>query len=208
MTSRTTRPRRTTRPTATLVVATIVVVAAAGATACATGALGSVLAPPGASPAATAEPEDAVQPQGAPAPEGADQPAADAPPRDTDGIDPELLRRFDDARAAAAEDGVDLTITSGHRTAREQQALVDDALARYGSEAEAHRWVAPVDGSAHVAGTAIDVGPTAGAYWLMEHGAEFGLCQVFANEVWHFEATIEPGGTCGPTVPDASVLWH
>jgi hypothetical protein len=178
------------------VVATTFVVTAAGATAFATGALGSVLAPPGTSPAGAAQTP------------GAAAPAGEAPPRAADGIDPELLRRFDEARAAAVEDGVDLSITSGHRTAREQQALVDDAVARYGSEAEARRWVAPVDGSAHVAGTAIDVGPTAGAYWLMEHGAEFGLCQVFDNEIWHFEATVEPGGTCGPTVPDASVLWH
>ncbi|MDC7121113.1 M15 family metallopeptidase [Cellulomonas fimi] len=196
MTSRTTRPRSTLRLVPALVVGATAAVTAVGAAAFASGALDSVLAPPAI--AGAGHPQDGLEVAGTTA----------APPRAVDGLDAELVRRFEAARAAAAEDGVDLTITSGHRTAQQQQSLVDDALARYGSEAEAHRWVAPVDGSAHVAGTAIDVGPTDGAYWLLEHGAEFGLCQVFANEVWHFEATIEPGGTCGPTVPDASGLWH
>jgi hypothetical protein len=195
MTSRTTRPRSTARLVPALVVGTTAAVTAIGAAAFASGALDTVLAPPSA-PGGD-QPQDGVAVAG-----------TAAPPRAVDGLDAELLRRFDAARAAAAEDGVDLTITSGHRTPEQQQSLVDDALARYGSADEAHRWVAPVDGSAHVAGTAIDVGPTDGAYWLLEHGAEFGLCQVFANEVWHFEATVEPGGTCGPTVPDASGLWH
>lgn len=198
MTSRTTRPRSTLRLVPVLVVATTVAATVVGATAFASGALDAVLAPPAVAGTGTGHPQRGADLDG----------TAAAPPRAVDGLDPELLRRFDAARAAAADDGVDLTITSGHRTAQQQQSLVDDALARYGSEAEAHRWVAPVHGSAHVAGTAIDVGPTDGAYWLLEHGAGFGLCQVFANEVWHFEATIEPGGTCGPTVPDASGLWH
>ncbi|ACQ80953.1 peptidase M15B and M15C DD-carboxypeptidase VanY/endolysin [Beutenbergia cavernae DSM 12333] len=140
----------------------------------------------------------------------ADQP--DRPPASTGGeaatgLDPELERRFELAQAAAAEDGVPLTLTSGWRTAEEQQALVDDAVRRYGSVDEAHRWVLPPDTSEHVAGAAIDVGPTDGALWLGEHGWEFGLCRTYANEVWHFEATIEPGGTCGEMFADASHGW-
>lgn len=138
-------------------------------------------------------------------------PAPSAPtgaaPSTAIGLDPELERRFELAREAAAADGVDLWITSGWRTAAEQQRLVDEAIQRYGSEEEAHRWVLPPEVSAHVSGTAIDVGPTEGALWLDAHGSGFGLCRTYANEVWHFEATIEPGGTCGEMWPDASHGW-
>ncbi|WP_353708803.1 M15 family metallopeptidase [Cellulosimicrobium sp. ES-005] len=122
-------------------------------------------------------------------------------------LDPELERRFDAARAAADADGVELTLTSGWRTAAEQQELVDAALERYGSAEEAHRWVLPPESSEHVAGLAIDVGPTDGALWLEQHGAEFGLCRTYANELWHFEAATEPGGTCPPMHDDASHGW-
>ena len=123
------------------------------------------------------------------------------------GLDPELERRFDAARAAADADGVELTLTSGWRTAAEQQDLVDAALERYGSAEEAHRWVLPPESSEHVAGLAIDVGPTDGALWLEQHGAEFGLCRTYANELWHFEAATEPGGTCPTMHDDASHGW-
>lgn len=119
----------------------------------------------------------------------------------------ELQRRFDAAAAAAAAEGVTLTITSGWRTADEQRQLIAQAVATYGSEAEAHRWVLPPERSAHVQGLAIDVGPAAGAAWLGEHGAAFGLCRTYANEAWHFEPVIEPGGTCPEPYPDSSVGW-
>jgi len=121
------------------------------------------------------------------------------------GLDPELQRRFDAAQAAAAAEGVDLTITSGWRSADEQQRLVDEAIARYGSVDEAHRWVLPPETSAHVAGLAIDVGGTEGAYWLTEHGPEYGLCQTYANEVWHFEPLAAGATNCPEKLEDA--LW-
>lgn len=132
--------------------------------------------------------------------------ATPSPPAAT-GLDPELERRFDAARAAADADGVELRLTSGWRTAAEQQRLVEAALERYGSAQEAHRWVLPPETSEHVAGLAIDVGPTDGALWLEQHGAEFGLCRTYANELWHFEAATEPGGTCPPMHDDASHGW-
>ena len=52
---------------------------------------------------------------------------------------------------------------------------------------EAARWVATADTSPHVQGDAIDVGPWAATSWLSEHGAAYGLCQVYANEPWHYE---------------------
>jgi D-alanyl-D-alanine carboxypeptidase len=123
------------------------------------------------------------------------------------GLDPELERRFVAAQAAAGQDGVTLTLTSGWRTAQEQQALVDDAVERYGSLQEAHRWVLPPESSAHVQGTAIDVGPTEGALWLGEHGFGLGLCRTYANEVWHFEMLADGAVACPELHPDSSSGW-
>ena len=41
--------------------------------------------------------------------------------------------------------------------------------------------------SAHVSGEAVDIGPSGAAAWLSEHGAEYGLCQIYGNEPWHYE---------------------
>ena len=43
------------------------------------------------------------------------------------------------------------------------------------------------DTSAHVSGDAVDIGPSGAAAWLSEHGAEYGLCQIYGNEPWHYE---------------------
>ncbi len=122
-------------------------------------------------------------------------------------LDAELASRFAAAQQAAAADGVELAITSGWRSASEQQRLVDEALARYGDPAEAHRWVLPPGTSAHVQGLAIDVGGTAGAYWLTEHGEAFGLCRRYQNEVWHFEKLPDGAAGCPPLEPDSSGGW-
>lgn len=120
------------------------------------------------------------------------------------GLDPELTRRLELAQAAAVDQGVELTLTSGWRSEAEQERLFENAVERYGSREEAARWVLPPEHSAHVTGLAIDVGPTEGAYWLARHGHEFGLCQVYANEIWHFEPLVEPGGTCPELRPDSA----
>lgn len=122
------------------------------------------------------------------------------------GLDPQLQHRFDEAAQSARAQGIHLTITSGWRSAADQQTVLDQAVARYGAT-EARRWALPPDRSAHVRGEAIDVGDTAGARWLTAHGATFGLCRVYANEVWHFEPTVGPGGTCPALRPDSSGDW-
>ena len=104
-----------------------------------------------------------------------------------DNLDPGLLRALRDAAAEAAEDGVELQVNSGWRSRDYQDELVREAVSRYGSEAEAARWVATADTSPHVAGDAVDVGPSGAAAWLAEHGAAYGLCPVYRNEPWHFE---------------------
>ncbi|KRD35304.1 hypothetical protein ASE27_16110 [Oerskovia sp. Root918] len=135
----------------------------------------------------------------------ADGSRAEAP---ATGLDPELLRRFEQAQALAAEDGIELTLVSGWRSAEEQAQVVEDVVRKRGSLEEAKRWVLPPEASAHVAGTAIDVGATDGALWLGEHGADLGLCRTYANEMWHFEAVIEPGGTCPEMHEDSRVGWE
>ncbi len=47
--------------------------------------------------------------------------------------------------------------------------------------------MAPPDRSPHVSGDAVDIGPSAAAAWLSERGAEYGLCQIYGNEPWHYE---------------------
>ncbi|MCG7287998.1 D-alanyl-D-alanine carboxypeptidase family protein [Cellulomonas sp. ACRRI] len=135
-------------------------------------------------------------------------PGAGTPPLDDglDGVDADLAARFAAARAAAGAEDVELRITSGKRTPEEQQRLVDEAVAKHGVP-EAYRWVLPPETSAHVQGLAIDVGPTQGAYWLAEHGPDYGLCQTYANEVWHFEKLPDGADACPEQHPDSSWGW-
>lgn len=123
------------------------------------------------------------------------------------GLDPTLARRVARAQAAAAAEGVVLSVTSGKRTPQEQERLVADAIERYGSQREASRWVLPPESSAHVTGLAVDIGPTEGALWLGQHGLTYGLCRTYANEVWHFEPLPEGATECPAMLPDSSSGW-
>jgi D-alanyl-D-alanine carboxypeptidase len=38
-----------------------------------------------------------------------------------------------------------------------------------------------------VSGDAIDIEPSDATAWLSERGAEYGLCQIYSNEPWHYE---------------------
>lgn len=123
------------------------------------------------------------------------------------GVDPELMSRYQRARDDAEAEGVLLMLTSGWRSAQDQQELVDEVVAASGDPAEAHRRVLPPDVSAHVQGTAIDVGGTEGALWLGERQQEYGLCRTYANEVRHFELVGAVGDPCPEMWPDASHGW-
>jgi LAS superfamily LD-carboxypeptidase LdcB len=120
-------------------------------------------------------------------------------------LDPDLLAAIQQAATDAGADGIELVITTGWRSKRYQQQLLDDAVETYGSLAEARKWVNTPEKSTHVSGDAVDVGYTDADYWLMEHGSAYGLCQTYANEIWHFELMTEPGGTCPAQLPDATV---
>jgi len=116
-------------------------------------------------------------------------------------LDPALRRAVQRAARDARRDGVTVRITSGWRSRSYQRELLDEAIVTYGSEAVARRYVATPETSEHVTGDAVDVGPTDAAYWMIQHGARYGLCQTYANEVWHFERVV---GACPTPRPDAS----
>jgi zinc D-Ala-D-Ala carboxypeptidase len=102
-------------------------------------------------------------------------------------LDPALLGALRQAATDAMGDGVELFVSSGWRSPEYQDQLFREAVSEYGSEEEAARWVATADTSPHVSGNAVDVAPVDAAAWLSEHGAEYGLCQIYGNEPWHFE---------------------
>jgi zinc D-Ala-D-Ala carboxypeptidase len=118
-------------------------------------------------------------------------------------LDPDLLGALRQAATAAAGDGVELYVDSGWRSPEYQEQLLREAVSEYGSEAEAARWVATPNKSAHVSGDAVDIGPSDAATWLSEHGAEYGLCQIYGNEPWHYELRPEAiGHGCPATYAD------
>jgi hypothetical protein len=102
-------------------------------------------------------------------------------------LDPLLLGALRQAATDAAGDGVEFFVDSGWRSPAYQEQLLRDAVSQYGSEQEAARWVATPNTSAHVSGDAIDIGPSGATTWMSEHGARYGLCQIYSNEPWHYE---------------------
>jgi hypothetical protein len=118
-------------------------------------------------------------------------------------LDPALLGALRQAASDVAGDGVEFLVDSGWRSPEYQEHLLQEAVSKYGSEQEARRWVATPNTSAHVSGDAVDIGPSAAAAWLSEHGAAYGLCQIYGNEPWHFELRPEAGDQgCPPVYAD------
>ncbi len=102
-------------------------------------------------------------------------------------LDPDLRAALRKAASVAAADGITVDVNSGWRSPAYQNQLLREATVEYGSAAEAARWVATADTSPHVSGDAVDIGPSAATAWLSEHGATYGLCQIYRNEAWHYE---------------------
>src|SRR5215207_4031402 len=122
-------------------------------------------------------------------------------------LDPALLGALRPAATDAADDGVEFFVDSGWRSPEYQKQLLHEAVSKYGSEAEAARWVATPNTSAHVSGDAVDIGPSGAAAWLSEHGTEYGLCQTYGNEPWHYE--LRPEGIdqrCPPVYADPRTI--
>jgi zinc D-Ala-D-Ala carboxypeptidase len=152
--------------------------------------------PPVYSPTPTRDTPPPAEPTATPAADALDQADGLLPARATAfddeypgvaNMDPLLLEALRKAATDAAQDGVVLRVTSGWRSAELQNYLFREAVAEYGSEEEAARWVATPDKSLHVSGDAVDIAPVKARKWLSKHGADYGLCQIYRNEPWHFE---------------------
>ena len=118
-------------------------------------------------------------------------------------LDPDLLKALRRAARAAAGEGIEFYVNSGWRSTAYQNQLLRQAVAKYGSENEAARWVATAATSPHVSGDAVDLGHSDATGWLSRHGAEYGLCQIYRNETWHYElrtSAIDRG--CPPMYAD------
>lgn len=102
-------------------------------------------------------------------------------------LDPDLRQALRDAATGAAGEGIEFYVNSGWRSPAYQNQLLRDAVSKYGSKEEAARWVATADTSAHVSGDAVDIGSVSATTWLSKNGAKYGLCQIYANEPWHYE---------------------
>jgi LAS superfamily LD-carboxypeptidase LdcB len=102
-------------------------------------------------------------------------------------LDPDLLGALRQAATDAADEGVEFVVASGWRSAEYQEQLFRQAVSEYGSAEEAAQWVATPGTSAHEWGNAVDIGRSDARAWLSELGAQYGLCQIYRIEPWHFE---------------------
>lgn len=102
-------------------------------------------------------------------------------------LEPALLAALQRAASDAEADGITFRVNSGWRSPALQERMLQDAIVQYGSEAEARRWVATPETSEHVTGDAVDLGPLPALDWLVQRGWRYGLCQIYANESWHYE---------------------
>lgn len=118
-------------------------------------------------------------------------------------LDRELLEAVQEAARQARAEGIEIRINSGWRSKGFQERLFADGANRYGSIDAAREFVASPQRSKHVTGEAVDIAPVEADRWLIANGREFGLCQIYANEIWHFElAAVD--GRCPPLKPNAA----
>ena len=119
------------------------------------------------------------------------------------GMTPDMQSRlYAFLQAAENELGPGLQVYSGYRSPELQAQLYENALAKYGNEAEARRWVAPPGRSRHNTGQAADLkykgvrldqSPEA-AQWVRENAPRFGLDVPMSWEPWQVEVAGARGG--------------
>ncbi|QVI26942.1 M15 family metallopeptidase [Mycolicibacterium neoaurum] len=119
-------------------------------------------------------------------------------------LDPALRTAVQNATTAAAAQGVSVTVNSGWRSPQFQRQLLEDAIVTYGSFELARQYVQLPEQSRHVVGAAVDIGGPDAAQWMIANGPRFGLCQIYANETWHFELAADANGICPPLLPNAA----
>ena len=119
-------------------------------------------------------------------------------------LDPVLLDALERAAIDAADRDIRFSFTDAWRSEGYQQYLFEQAVLNYGGEDEARRWVKPADESHHVTGQAVDVATADAMDWLTRFGAAYGLCQIYANEAWHFEHVASVTDQCPEQLLDSS----
>jgi hypothetical protein len=104
----------------------------------------------------------------------------------------------DKLKAASAEAGIALPLTSGFRSQEKQDQLRAAAVKKYGSEEAASKWVAKT--SIHTTGNAADFSMDGDAkkFWdnnpkLVAAMEKQGLHRPLAHESWHWESDITKG---------------
>ncbi|MSU61763.1 MAG: D-alanyl-D-alanine carboxypeptidase family protein [Pedosphaera sp.] len=99
-------------------------------------------------------------------------------------LSPEAAVALRELTGSAQEDGVRLVPISGFRTVKYQEGLFQKAVAKYGSEEAAARWVARPGHSEHHTGLAVDLGdetsPSADVEPAFEEGTAFRWLQTNA----------------------------
>jgi hypothetical protein len=109
-----------------------------------------------------------------------------------------LQSSFDKMMADAPPDvRAGVSIFSGMRTTEHQAELWKAAVAKYGSEEEARKWVAPPGHSQHEKGNAADLryATPEARQWIHDNADKYGLKFPLANEPWHIEtADARTGG--------------
>lgn len=137
---------------------------------------------------------------------------AAARPDSFTGLDPDfasaIWRLTQDAHAA----GYPLQITSAYRSPDVQARLYEQALAKYGSEKAARKWVAPPGRSQHNRGTAVDYAlngsllrdaSSPAAQWLSRNARKYGLDIPMSWEPWQVELAGARGRGAHGAVPVA-----
>ena len=87
------------------------------------------------------------------------------------GLNPALRDAMRAAEQDAVAQGQPFAVTSGWRSPQYQEWLLTNAIRHYASEEVAREFVATPEGSSHVTGNGIDIGPIAAQLWLLEHGS-------------------------------------
>lgn len=100
---------------------------------------------------------------------------------------PDVAVAFDRLAAAAAADGIALTVASGWRSSAEQ--------ARLFAANPDPRWVAPPGRSLHRLGTELDLGPESAYGWLAANAPRFHFVRRMAWEPWHYGFVLNAGST-------------
>lgn len=91
-----------------------------------------------------------------------------------------IAKQFDSMVAAAKQDGVNITITSGARSRAEQEKLYAAYKNGTGNLA------AKPGTSNHESGDALDLGPPAAYGWLKQNAGRFGFKNSIPSEPWHW----------------------